>query len=260
MQEKYQCGPSALASVLNYYGINISPDKITALLSGKINGTLNLEMLLFPRRFGFITEMISEDLKIVKNYIAEGVPVILLVDNGFSIYRIPHYVVVIGYDEENMTFVAHWGDEPNRTISEEELLRRWNRMGSWGFVVLHIPEDKMTAEQLTDSGVAMEMAGDLESAERRYRRAVELNPEICAPEFNLGNIYYKKGDYKNSLEWFKKALNTCEKKGDVYNNIAVVLMAIGEIDEAKEYVNKALMLEPANAEYLDTKRRIEEFK
>lgn len=257
-QKKYQCGPSALTSVLNYYGKNLTLEEVTELLTKEqVRGTLTLEMLLLPRRFGLVTELLVDDLDMVKDYIKKRIPVILLVDNGFLNLRIPHYVVIIGYDALEQVFVAHWGDERDKIIGEKELLRRWKRMNSWGFATKNIPEDEMTAEQFIERGLAMENAGDLELAEKDYKRAVELNNQLCAPQFNLGNVYYKKGDYDASVEWFKKALEICIKKGDVLNNLAYVLMKMGKTSEAIEYINRALAIEPDNPEYIDTKRRIE---
>lgn len=258
-QNAYQCGPSALASALNFYGKKLSPQEITdTIKKEEIKGTLNLELLIFPRRYGLITEMLLNDIEKLREYIKNKVPVLLLVDNGFSIYRIPHYILIIGFDENNDVFVAHWGNEGNKIVSSKELKKRWLRMGGWGFAIFSLSEEEMSSEQLNDTGVAMEFAEDLPSAERYYNKALEKNPKFCEPLFNLGNIYFKQGNFTKSEEFFLKSLDVCEKKADIYNNLAYVLHKIGRKREAVEYIEKALMLEPANPEYLDTKKRITE--
>src|SRR6516165_888048 len=53
-QETYQCGPAALAMVLQYYGAAVGPDEIAReLYLPSIRGTLNLDLEFFARRRGF---------------------------------------------------------------------------------------------------------------------------------------------------------------------------------------------------------------
>lgn len=260
-QSKYNCGPSALASVLNFYGKKIIMDEIiSALTKNTIRGSLNIDMLLFPRRFGLITEMVNGDIELIKNYIRNGTPVVLLIDNGFSIYRIPHYIVVIGFDDADNIFVAHWGNEENRIISAEDLKRRWSRMGGWGFATIEIPWDKLTAEQHNDIGVAYENAGKYEESENEYKEAVRIKSDFCEPNFNLGNLYFKKKDYSNSEKSFLRALDLCKDKGDIYNNLAFLYLQLNRRKEASHFIEKALELSPDNPEYLDTSRMIDESK
>ncbi len=258
-QSKYHCGPSALASVLNYYEQKVSINEIIdALESETVRGSLNIEMLLFPRRFGLITEMINGDIESVKNNIRKRRPAILLIDNGFSIYRIPHYIVVTGYDYEENVFLAHWGDEENRVISGEDLERRWMRMGGWGFVTVKIPWNEMSAEEHNDIGVAYENAERYEDAEREYKEALRIKPGLCEPNFNLGNLYFKKNNYAESEKSFLKALEVCKNKGDIYNNLAYLYLKLNRRKEAAHFIERALELFPNNPEYLDTKKMIEE--
>ncbi len=257
-QSKYNCGPSALASVLNFYGKKISMDDIiSGLIKNTVRGSLNIDMFLFPRRFGLITEMVNGDIELIKNYIKYGGPVILLIDNGFSIYRIPHYIVVIGFDDADNIFVAHWGNEENKIISAEDLKRRWSRMGGWGFATIEIPWDKLTAEQHNDIGVAYENTGKYDDAEREYKEALRIKPDFCEPNFNLGNLYFKKNDYAESEKSFLKALEVCKNKGDIYNNLAFLYLRLNRREDATHFIEKALELSPDNPEYLDTKRMIE---
>lgn len=257
-QNKYNCGPSALYSVLNFYGEKITIDEIiSALRKENFYGSLNIDMFLFPRRFGLITEMVN-NIESIRNYIRNRNPVILLVDNGYSIYRLPHYIVVIGFDEEDEIFVAHWGNEENKVISLADLERRWSRMGRWGFVTIKIPRHKLTAEQHNDLGVAYENAGKYEDAENEYKEALRIKADFCEPKFNLGNLYFKINNYSDSEKSFLSALEVCKDKGDIYNNLALLYLRLNRRKEASFFVEKALELSPDNPEYLDTKRIIDE--
>lgn len=258
-QRSHYCGPSALASVLNYYGIGITPEKIGEDLRTKsLAGSLNLDMLLYPRRFGLLTRMLKGDIDELQEYIKNDIPVILLVDDGFSIYSIFHYVVLIGFNSKARLFVAHWGVEPNRVVTYEKLYSQWKKAGSWGFAVRLLPWEDMTAEEHNDLGVAYENSGKLKEAEKEYLESHRLNNNFCEPVFNLGNIYFKMSSYDKAEEWFLRALKICVSKGDVYNNLAYLYLKLGRIDEAKEFIMRALEISPEDPIYTRTLREINE--
>ncbi|HEY4715620.1 MAG TPA: tetratricopeptide repeat protein, partial [bacterium] len=79
---------------------------------------------------------------------------------------------------------------------------------------------------------------------------------FCEPLFNLGNICYKNGNLKKAEQWYLNALSRCEKKGDIYNNLAYLYMKMNNIIKAIENIQKALSLDPENMEYLDTRAEI----
>ena len=43
-------------------------------------------------------------------------------------------------------------------------------------------------------------------AERYYRNAVKINPNNIEANFNLGNCFMRKGEFKSAGQWFKKTL------------------------------------------------------
>jgi tetratricopeptide (TPR) repeat protein len=70
--------------------------------------------------------------------------------------------------------------------------------------------------------------------------------------YNIKGIALKQsGDYKAALESYEKALEFDENNKDsvaLYNNIAVVLISLVRPLEAKEYLEKAINLDPSFAE------------
>ena len=47
-QERYQCGPASLASVLNYLGVKVSPEEIASdIYSKTAKGTLDIDMVSY---------------------------------------------------------------------------------------------------------------------------------------------------------------------------------------------------------------------
>jgi len=54
---------------------------------------------------------------------------------------------------------------------------------------------------------AYEQEKSIDKAIANYKLAIKTNPNLGAAYSNLGLIYAEKGDYKNSIEVFKKYLN-----------------------------------------------------
>ncbi len=132
-QEKYQCGPASLAGVLNYLGHNILPDTIAEdIYSEFTKGTLNIDMVLYAQKKGFITNQLRGNIKNIKSYIDEGHPVVVMVDYGFWVYKQNHFMVIIGYNEEGV--IANSGLEEHKLIPFDEFEKIWGRAGYWTLV------------------------------------------------------------------------------------------------------------------------------
>ncbi len=118
-----------------------------------------------------------------------------------------------------------------------------------------ILEDTLTAEQHNDLGVIYEKKGLTELAEKEYLKASGKREDWMVPYFNLGNLYYREGDYSRSEIFFRKALERAPGNPDVMNNLANALLMQGQIVEAKKTIEAALAVD-RKEEYLDTHRKI----
>lgn len=86
-----------------------------------------------------------------------------------------------------------------------------------------------------------------------YSKAVELEPENSAYMQNLGSAYAAKGDDAKAREMYEKAasLSATTSPKDAatnYYNMGVTYINAGKNAEAIEALNKALELDPSNAE------------
>ena len=139
-QEEFQCGPSVLASVLNFWGNRIVPEEITkAIYLSDIQGTLKMDMVSFLRRYTGKGESVvletQGDLEGVKKAIAGGYPVIAFVDLGVWSIRKGHYMLIIGYDDERGGIIAYSGIERDKFISYHRFLKMWERGGYWTVLI-----------------------------------------------------------------------------------------------------------------------------
>lgn len=133
-QEDYQCGPSSLAGVMNYYGINVSPEEIASeIYSKSARGTLNLEILFYAEKKGLKAERYSGNIDDLRDKIKAGHPLIVLVDYGYGPIQANHFMVIVGYNESGV--FANSGREEKKFISFKDFLKIWDRTGNW---TLHI--------------------------------------------------------------------------------------------------------------------------
>ena len=96
-------------------------------------------------------------------------------------------------------------------------------------------------------------------AEKEYLKAIKLRKKWAVPYFNLGNLYYKIRDTKQSEKFYRKALSIDAENPDVLNNLAWLLYELKRPEEAKVFIEKALEIS-RRQEYLDTYNKIIELE
>ncbi len=137
-QEEDSCGPAAIASVVSFWGqpgVDMNAIKERVYLR-ELRGTLPMDMARYLREEGFRTDYSSGTPKELKAIIRKNLPVICLLDFGFWVYRQPHYVTVIGFDDLNRVFIVHDGLNANAVIGYDDFNKAWDRAGNWMLVAV----------------------------------------------------------------------------------------------------------------------------
>jgi uncharacterized protein YvpB len=133
-QETYQCGPASLAGVLNYWGVNVTPDNIAKeIFSESARGTLNIDMILYTQRMGLNATQYRGGIENLKKNIESGYPLVVLVDYGFSLYQVNHFMVIVGYNENGV--IVNSGRDKDKFISEKDFMKAWERTKFWTLLV-----------------------------------------------------------------------------------------------------------------------------
>jgi ABC-type bacteriocin/lantibiotic exporter with double-glycine peptidase domain len=133
-QEEDTCGPSSLAMLLRFYGVDVSTAEIVReTRTAGLRGTLITDLAAAARRRGFEAEVVDLDLERLREKISEGIPVILLVDLGAWVYSRPHYLLAFGVTPEGV--VAHSGREEGKVIPFALLETQWAKMGRLAIIV-----------------------------------------------------------------------------------------------------------------------------
>lgn len=126
-EQKDDCGPSALASVLAFRGQSVPVAKIAeAIYDSRLGGSLLPDMENYARQQGFATRSGRGHLNLLRQVVDAGRPVVIPVETGFWSLTRPHYVVIFGYDQQR--FLAHAGVREGVFIDADDLLRRWEKM------------------------------------------------------------------------------------------------------------------------------------
>jgi ABC-type bacteriocin/lantibiotic exporter with double-glycine peptidase domain len=134
-KDKY-CGPSAMASVLQFHGQDIDQDEIAEVIYiPELNGALISDMENYALSNGYHVESTNGNLESLKSNIDIGNPVILLVDKGKWKVSVPHYYVAYGYNEQKETVILHTGYKQNQDIGYEQLEKEWQKMNNLMLVI-----------------------------------------------------------------------------------------------------------------------------
>ena len=135
-QTEYDCGPAALACVLAFRGMAVDLAAITArIYLPKLHGTLPMDIERYAQDAGFAVRSFSGTAVLLKEAVRNNDPVICLLDLGFWLYKQPHYVTVIGFDDGNGLFIMHDGETPDRTMPYDRFEKAWVRAGRWMIMI-----------------------------------------------------------------------------------------------------------------------------
>lgn len=133
-QEEDTCGPSSLAMVLRFLGSDVrTAELVRETRTEGLRGTLITDLADAARRRGFAADVADLDLPRLREGIATGVPVILLVDLGAWVWSRPHYLVAYGWSAEGV--VAHSGAEQGKRIGFSTLDAQWAKMGRLALII-----------------------------------------------------------------------------------------------------------------------------
>ncbi len=259
-QDDYQCGPAALAMVLNWTGVQIQPDALTSqVYLPERKGSLQAEMVAAARRYGRVGYVLRPELEDLLQEVRAGNPVVVLENLAFNWYPKWHYAVVIGYDIGRRDIILRSGREKRLALPLRTFEYIWRRGNHWALVVVppgRIPE---TAEEnaYLQAAVGLERAQRLDEASTAYRAALERWPDSLGARIGLGNSRYSLGDVKGAEQSFREAVAQHPEAAVGFNNLAQVLADQGKWSEAADAARRAVTIGgPLKERYVQTLEEI----
>jgi tetratricopeptide (TPR) repeat protein len=259
-QEQYQCGPAALATVLQSAGVSIQPQALVAQVYVPARqGSLQVEMLATPRRYGVLSYEIPPRLESLLLELAAGRPVLVMQNLGLDILPQWHYAVAVGYDLEQNQLILRSGLIRDYRVALTTFERTWQRAGYWAYVVLRpgeLPADD-NADAYFQSLTAFESVAAPMLTLSAYAEGFGRWPTHELLGMGYGNLLYSQGEKDTAVQVYQTLLLHNPDSGAAHNNLAHVLLEQGDFDNALSHAQQAVALGGAFADvYRATLTRI----
>jgi hypothetical protein len=257
-QELYQCGPAALATVLNRDRLRTTPEELVPqVYIPARGGSLQIEMKVAARRHGMLAMEAPPHLEGLLAEVAAGHPVLVLQNLGLDLIPRWHYAVVIGYDLAQQQVVLRSGTEQRRITPLRLFDRTWARSDRWALLVLPPSELPLETTPLAVLRAALDLeASNPQAALQALRTAGARWPDDYFVAMALGNAELSAGQAHNASRAFRQALAMKPDAGDAWNNLAYSLKAENCSQSALSAVQCAVHLAPASAAFQDSLREL----
>jgi tetratricopeptide (TPR) repeat protein len=260
-QARYQCGPAALATVLNVRGAAVTPEALVpqVYLPAR-EGSLQAEMVAAARRQGLLALPVEPELDALLAEIAAGHPVLVLQNLGLKWMPRWHYAVAIGYDLARQELILRSGVEPRRVTPFRVFLNTWDRSARWGIVVL-TPGTfaaRVQATSYLEAASALESLGRHQEAHAAYQASTERWPDNSVAWLGLGNTDYALGHDRQAEQAFRRAIDVEVATAVAWNNLAYALARQQCIRSAREAAQCAQDLAPGDSAFAHTVKEMKE--
>lgn len=244
-QERYQCGPAALATVLSAAGADVSADSLVpeVYIPGRA-GSLQAELVAATRRHDHVPYILPPTLDALLATLDGDLPVLVMQKLGAGPFPGWHYAVVVGYDAANDHFVLRSGTERRKVISARHFVATWDRADRWALVALPpgtVPPAPDFARYM-EAAAGLEAVGRLDAATLAYEAAARAWPAEALPQLALANLAYARGDLVTAERGFHAAVRRNPKDAAARNNRAEVLRVLGCPTLARREIEVARVL------------------
>ena len=92
---------------------------------------------------------------------------------------------------------------------------------------------------------------ELDRAFRMIEKALNLDPENPAFLDSMGWVYFRLAQYSQAIEYLEKASRSMPDDAVILDHLAQALIAAGRMDDARNALTRALLLDPENPTYQD---------
>jgi tetratricopeptide (TPR) repeat protein len=254
-QDRYQCGPAALATVLGAYSIEVTPEALVdAVYIPGLHGSLPEEMTATARRYAMLAYPLEPSLADLVREIAAGHPVLIMQNLGSHWFPRWHFAVVVGYDLATGEIILRSGTTKRWQTTLATLERTWSRSGYWALVILpagHLPATAQPNRYLR-AARDLEESKQPRAARSAYQAAVHHWPGNPGAWLALGNNLYAVKEYQPAETAFRKATTLASEDAQGWNNLAYALLQTACPKQARQAAACALQRAPDDSNYRDT--------
>jgi Flp pilus assembly protein TadD len=122
--------------------------------------------------------------------------------------------------------------------------------GEYQTVARDLRRDTDRARQYNAEAVQLIEDGRFERAERALKRALAADITYGPAHNNLGKIYYHQNKLYLAAWEFQYAIQLMPNHPEPRNNLGLVFESVGRLNDAVEWYDKALSLEPDNTQVM----------
>ncbi len=241
-QERYYCGPAALAMVLAWSGLPVTQDDLVAQVytPGK-EGTLGSDILTAARRNGRLAIEVGS-LRDILAEVAAGNPVLVFQNLALDWWPQWHFAVAVGYDLSAGEIVLRSGLDARRVTDISTFENTWARGEYWAMVAL--PPERLPATAgkaaVLRAAAGLERVGRAEEAAAAYGAILRRWPDDYGALMGLGNSRYATTDYRAAETAFRRAAARRPEGPESWNNLAYALLRQGRRAEAIAAAREAI--------------------
>jgi tetratricopeptide (TPR) repeat protein len=178
----------------------------------------------------------------------------LLNDLGVGYYLLGEYEEsiselkkAVSEDPENKTYVFNLAN----SCSEAEQFDR--AIPLYHDVIEKDPEHIPSFNNLAD---CYEAIGDLEKAQELFEYITNIAPDNALSHFNLGNFKLRNNNHIDAAKCYQKAIECEPGFIDAYYNIAWILTEVKAFENALEFIDQGLAIDPDHDDLKELRSKI----
>jgi hypothetical protein len=249
-QERYACGPAALAMALAWTGLPVTAEAmVPQVYTPGREGTLRTDILAAARRHGRLAVPVTTREGLLRE-LAAGHPVLVFQNLALAWFPRWHFAVAVGYDLDAGEVVLRSGLDERRRTPFATFERTWARGDRWALVILPPERLPATADERAVVGAAagLERARRFQDAATAYAAALARWPDSFVARIGLGNARYGLADFAGAEAAFREAAERRPGEPAAWNNLAHALHRQGRTPEALAAARTAVRLAGAHAD------------
>lgn len=241
-QQRYQCGPAALAMILQTTDVDVTPaDLVSRVYLPKRKGSIQTEMVAAAREYGRLPYLLPPDLDALLTELRGGHPVLVFENLGWELYPAWHYAVVIGYDPKADQIILRSGTTRRKTVATRAFMTKWDKADNWALVLLR-PGDLPATDapkRYLKAAVGFEEKASPADAQAVYAAAIRRWPQEAPAWLGLGNTLYAQNDLTGAEAAYRSLLHQRPTSAIARNNLAQVLADRGCRSAAQRQIKRA---------------------
>ncbi|MEX8497053.1 PA2778 family cysteine peptidase [Leptothrix ochracea] len=245
-QERNHCGSAALITVLEAARRHALSAEARQAIDAAVfvparAGSFQVEMLAAARQAGALALRLPPEMGAVLRSVADGRPVLVLLNLGLAMEPRWHYAVVVGYDRLTREVILRSGLEPQQRMGWVTFEHTWARSQHWAFRVAppgDLPPD-LSEDEATAATLAFARLRSAVDVLPAWSALAQRWPESLIAAIGLGNAHLAAGDAARAAEVFER---TAQRHDSVaaWNNLAEARRVLGDTVAARQAALKAL--------------------